>query len=147
MYIFVNIIILSTVPLIFKCWKTILEFFFKYFPEICDFHKEITIFTKKRAILHVDIAKNISLIQKWLGNKPYLLLEMSRNLGFFIKCYFFWPQNGQICLKKKITFINSIKHILAEYDEKICFEDRVFNLLLWRFDKFKKKVMHQSFWI
>jgi len=28
------------------------------------FHKEITIFTKKRAILHVDITKNISLIQK-----------------------------------------------------------------------------------
>jgi hypothetical protein len=26
---------------------------------------------------------------------------------------------------KKITFINSIKHILTEYDEKICFEDRV----------------------
>jgi hypothetical protein len=26
--------------------------------------------------------------------------------------------------KKKITFINSIKHILAEYDEQICFEDR-----------------------
>jgi hypothetical protein len=26
--------------------------------------------------------------------------------------------------KKKITFINSIKHILAEYDENICFEDR-----------------------
>jgi hypothetical protein len=25
---------------------------------------------------------------------------------------------------KKITFINSIKHILAEYDEQICFEDR-----------------------
>jgi hypothetical protein len=25
-------------------------------------------------------------------------------------------------LKKKITFINSIKHILAEYDEQICFE-------------------------
>jgi hypothetical protein len=68
----------------------------KYLPEICDFHKEITIFTKKRAILHVDITKNISLIQKWLGNKPYslcifinccsfyLLLKMSRNLGFFI---------------------------------------------------------------
>jgi hypothetical protein len=31
--------------------------FFKYLPEICDFHKEITIFTKKRAILHVDITK------------------------------------------------------------------------------------------
>jgi hypothetical protein len=28
--------------------------FFKYLPEICDFHKEITIFTKKRAILHVN---------------------------------------------------------------------------------------------
>ena len=26
--------------------------------------------------------------------------------------------------KKKITFINSNKHILAEYDEQICFEDR-----------------------
>jgi hypothetical protein len=38
--------------------------FFEYLPEICDFHKEITIFTKKRAILHVDITKNISLIQK-----------------------------------------------------------------------------------
>jgi hypothetical protein len=41
-----------------------LELFFKYLPEICDFHKEITIFTKKRAILPVDITKNISLIQK-----------------------------------------------------------------------------------
>ena len=38
--------------------------FFKYLLEICDFHKEITIFTKKRAILHVDITKTISLIQK-----------------------------------------------------------------------------------
>ena len=34
-----------------------LEFFFKYLPEICDFHKEITIFYQKRAILHVDITK------------------------------------------------------------------------------------------
>jgi hypothetical protein len=25
--------------------------FFKYLPEICDFHKEITIFTKKKAML------------------------------------------------------------------------------------------------
>ena len=38
--------------------------FFKYLPEICDFHKEITIFTKKKAILHVDITKTILLIQK-----------------------------------------------------------------------------------
>jgi hypothetical protein len=38
--------------------------FFKYLPEICDFHKEITILTKKKAILHVDITKTISLIQK-----------------------------------------------------------------------------------
>ena len=29
----------------------------KYLPEICDFHKEMTIFTKKRAILDVDITK------------------------------------------------------------------------------------------
>jgi hypothetical protein len=38
--------------------------FLKYLPEIYDFYKEITIFSKKRAILHVDITKNISLIQK-----------------------------------------------------------------------------------
>jgi hypothetical protein len=44
--------------------KNDVRIFFKYLPEICDFHKEITIFTKKRAILHVDITKNISLIQK-----------------------------------------------------------------------------------
>ena len=80
-----------------------LELFFKYLTEICDFHKEITIFTKKRAILPVDITKNISLIQKLLGNTPYslsifiiscslyLLLKMSRNLEFFIKCLVFWP--------------------------------------------------------
>ena len=28
--------------------KNDLRFFFKYLPEICDFHKEITIFTKKK---------------------------------------------------------------------------------------------------
>jgi hypothetical protein len=41
-------------------WKNDVIIFFKYLPEICDFHKEITIFIKKRAILHVDITKNIS---------------------------------------------------------------------------------------
>jgi hypothetical protein len=44
--------------------KNDVRMFFKYLPEIFDFHKEITIFTQKRAILHVDITKNISLIQK-----------------------------------------------------------------------------------
>ena len=47
---------------------------------------------------------------------------MSRNLGFFIKCEFFGPKMDKNA--KKITFINSNKHILAEYDEKICFDDR-----------------------
>jgi hypothetical protein len=32
---------------------------------------------------------------------------------------------------KKNTFINSIKHILAEYDENICFEDRAELPPLW----------------
>ena len=32
---------------------------------------------------------------------------------------------------KKTTFINSNKHILAEYDEKICFEDRAEFQPLW----------------
>ena len=48
----------------FQMLKNDVRIFFKYLPEICDFHKEINIFTKKRAILHVDITKNKSLIQK-----------------------------------------------------------------------------------
>jgi hypothetical protein len=44
--------------------KNDVRIFFKYLPEISDVHKEITISTKKRAILHVEITKNISLIQK-----------------------------------------------------------------------------------
>jgi hypothetical protein len=42
--------------------------FLKYLPEICDFHKEITIFTKKRAILHVDITKNIAIVRSECEN-------------------------------------------------------------------------------
>jgi hypothetical protein len=52
------------------------------------FHKEIT-FTKKRAILHVDITKNISLIQKWLGNKPYSLCIFIISCSFYLLLKFF----------------------------------------------------------
>ena len=50
---------------------------------------------------------------------------MSRKLDFSSNVIFLAPKWTKIIkYAKKIIFINSIKHILAEYDEKICFEDR-----------------------
>jgi hypothetical protein len=52
-YIFVNIIILSTVPLIFKCWKTMFEFFLNIYLKSVIFIKKLLFLPKKRAILPI----------------------------------------------------------------------------------------------
>jgi hypothetical protein len=64
------------------------------------------------------------------GDIKYIFLSI-----YYWKCPEIWDFSSNVSLlapkwtkmlkyAKKIIFINSIKHILAEYDEQICFEDR-----------------------